>query len=91
MRAYGNTAAQCLRSAEKKERIERINLKFVVDFSDTYAVYGLITQKKLVKTGEDYTASGVQFELGVEADAAQEIRMRLNDLTRARIQWLDEV
>ncbi len=91
VRAYGNTVAQCLRSAEKKERIERINLKFVVDFSDTYAVYGLITQKKLVKTGEDYTASGVQFELGVEADAAQEIRMRLNDLTRARIQWLDEV
>lgn len=87
VRAYGNTVAECLRTAEKQERIERISLGFDVGFSDTYAVYGLITQKKLIKEAEEYTAQGIHFCLSVEATAVEEIKSRLNDLTRAGIQW----
>lgn len=87
VRAYGNTVAECLRTAEKQERIERVSLGFNVGFSDTYAVYGLITQKKLIKETEDYTADGIHFCLSVEAASVEEIKSRLNDLTRASIRW----
>lgn len=87
VRAYGNTVAECLRTADKKERIEQVLLKFSVGFNDTYAVYGLITQKKLIKEAENYTADGIQFTLRMDASCADEIRSRLNDATRARIHW----
>ena len=67
-----------------------MHLKFSVDFSDTYAVYGLINQKKLCKLSETYTSDGVIFELSVQASVESEIRSRLNDATRARITWIDE-
>ena len=90
VRAYGNTVAECLRTAEKEERIERVSLGFDVGFADTYAVYGLITQRKLIKEAEEYTANGIHFCLSVEATAVEEIKSRLNDLTRAAIQWDDK-
>lgn len=90
VRAYGNTVAECLRTAEKQERIERVLLRFNVGFNDTYPVYGLITQKKLVKEAELFKEDGVYFELRVESSVADEIRMRLNDATRARIQWIED-
>ncbi len=90
VRAYGNTVAECLRTAEKVEIIPRQLLRFRVDFADTYAVYGLMTQCSLVKQSEEYTADGVRFCLSIETNRIQEIMDRLNDLTRARIVWLTE-
>lgn len=90
VRAYGNSVAECLRTAEKQEIIPYVRLKFSVDFSDTYAVYGLINQKKLCKLSETYTSDGVIFELSVQVAVESEIRLRLNDATRARITWIDE-
>lgn len=90
VRAYGNTVAECLRSAEKKEIVLRAPLKFCVDFSDTYAVYGILEPPKCIKIDETYTADGVQFEVSVEADEVLNYRERLTSLTRARIRWLDE-
>lgn len=90
VRAYGNTVAECLRTAEKKLRVMRTELAFSVDFSDTHAVYGIITQRKLIKESENYTPNGVDFRLSLEADLEDEIRTRLTDATRARIKWADE-
>lgn len=87
VRAYGNTVAECLRTAEKKEIIAQVSIGFSVGFSDTYAIYGLITQRKLIKESEDYTADGVHFVLKMDASDADDIRARLVDVTRARIQW----
>lgn len=89
VRAYGNTVAECLRTAEKAEIIPKTSLQFSVDFADTYAIYGIIQQQKLVKEAECYTAQGVDFELTVEVSRAAEIRDRLVNLTNGRIQWKD--
>ena len=89
VRAYGNTVAECLRTAEKITRVPQISLAFSVDFSDTYAVYDIITQKKLVKEAETYTPDGVDFRISFQADLENEIRARLTDATRARIRWAD--
>lgn len=89
VRAYGNTVAECLRTSEKKLRVLRTTLAFSVDFSDTHAVYGIITQRKLLKENETYTPNGVDFRISLEADIEDEIRSKLVDVTRARIKWLD--
>ncbi|MCL2325597.1 MAG: YigZ family protein [Proteobacteria bacterium] len=89
VRAYGNTVAQCLREAERTEHVPMQTLRFLVDFSDGHAVYGMITQRKLVIKDEAYTPDGIAFEIVVRADACSEICDALRDMTRARIQWLE--
>ncbi len=89
VRAYGNTVAECLRTADKSEIIPCETLRFEVDFADTYGVYGLMTEHKLVKLSEDYTAAGVLFALSVQSDKVAQIRALLNNITRARVRFLD--
>ena len=89
VRAYGNTVAECLRTAVRKEMVALAELQFCVGFSDTYAVYGIITQYHLVKLSEEYTADGVAFRLSIEVDLVENIRRLLTDATRARVQWTE--
>jgi len=90
VRAYGNTVAQALREAEKEIIVPMTQIRFIVGFSDTYAVYGVITQRKLLKSLEDYRADGVLFELVVRQDEAQDVKLQLNNATCARTRWVDE-
>ena len=90
VRAYGNTVAECLRTAQKRERVVRVPLCFEVDFADTYAVYGLITQGILSRDSEEYTASGVRFAAHVDAGQKEAVTARIVDLTRARVRWVEE-
>ncbi len=87
VRAYGNTVAQCLREAHKETIVAMTSLSFSVGFSDTYAVYGIMTQKKLLKSAEEYRANGVFFSLVMRADEVQDVRTRLIDATGGKIQW----
>ena len=89
VRAYGNTVAECLRTAPKQEIVEQVHLRFRVGFSETYAVYGIITQQNLVKLSEEYTEDGIIFELSIGADLENSTRQALTDVTRARIFWMD--
>ena len=90
VRAYGNTVAECLRTAEKTEIIPHKDLKFSVDFAENYAVYGVITQQKLVKKSEEFTADGVVFVLSIASDLVEKVRAMLTDATRAKIVWMDD-
>ena len=91
VRAYGNTVAECLRTANKVEIVPYETIRFEVGFADTYGVYGLMTEHQLTKISEDYTADGVQFALSVEAAKVGEIRTLLNNITRARVRFLNLV
>lgn len=91
VRAYGNSVAECLRMARKEEKVERQGLTFEVGFSDTYVVYGFLSQniQKISKENEEFTANGVLFELSVEVTELERVRNRLVDMTRGRVRWLD--
>lgn len=91
VRAYGNTVAQTLRESEKEIIVEMVSLRLLVGFSDTYAVYGAITQRKLLKSAEEYRGDGVFFELVVRQDEADSVRTQLNNATCARIRWIDSI
>lgn len=90
VRAYGNTVAQALREANKEIIVPMGTLSFLASFADTYAVYGVINQKKLTKLSESYTADGVFFELSVRLDEKSRIIELFNNATGARVHWLGD-
>lgn len=90
VRAYGNTVAQALREANKEIIVSMDALSFLSPFADTYAVYGIIHQRKLMKISESYTPEGVCFEVSVRSDEKRQIIEQFNNATGARIRWFGE-
>lgn len=90
VRAYGNTVAQCLRTAPRQPLISRQTLAFRVPFGDIYAVYGLITQKNLIKTSENYTDVGLEFILSIQTDKIDALKNTLSDITCGRVAFLKD-
>ncbi|MBQ0707115.1 MULTISPECIES: YigZ family protein [unclassified Ochrobactrum] len=85
MRAYGGTAASCLRQAEKIEVIALIGFHFACDFSDHALLKARLTAvENLAITEENFTGTGVELA-GVMPIVAQDDLSRLvTDLTRGK-------
>lgn len=85
MRAYGGTAAQCLRLAEKEERIARAALRFRIGFSDLALVKARLSARPGVEiTGENFDGTGVDLALSVPLSERDDLSAQLRDLTSAR-------
>lgn len=82
MRAYGGTAATCLRQAEKTEVIPLISFAFSCDFSDhalLRARMGAIDNLAIAQ--ENFTATGVEI-IGAAPIAVQnELAQLVSDIT----------
>ena len=85
MRAYGGTAATCLRQAEKTEVIPLIGFQFACDFSDHALLKARLTAvQNLAITEENFTATGVELT-GVMPIAVQnDLSQLVTDLTRGK-------
>lgn len=85
MRAYGGTAASCLRLAEKTEVIPVIGFFLACDFSDHALLKARLTAVENVAiTQENFTATGVEIT-GLMPIAAQDDLSRLvTDITRGK-------
>lgn len=85
MRAYGGTAATCLRQAEKTEFIPLVGFHFACDFSDHALLKVRLTAvENLTITEENFTGTGVELA-GLMPIAAQNDLSRLvTDLTRGK-------
>ncbi len=85
IRAYGGTAAQCLRAAAKTEYVERVALTVSLGFSDLALVKARLgTLAGLVMDEETYHDTGARLLLRVPAERAQEIGRMIVDLTSGR-------
>lgn len=85
MRAYGGTAAACLRAAEKTEYVERIALSVSLGFSDLALVKARLgSVAGLVLDGEAYHETGARLSFRVPAEKAEEIGQLIVDLTSGR-------
>jgi len=84
VRAYGGSAAECLRRAAKLEVRPRITLEVGVPFDAIGAVYPVLEQQGATKVGERFDDAGAI--LTVELDAAERERFEaaLRDATRGR-------
>lgn len=89
VRAYGGTAAECLRLAEKVEVKPLCRTRVEIPFPDMNSVYNLLPDSGAVKTGESYSDSGVILELEMETENWEPFRLHLTDVTRGKMRVID--
>ncbi|WP_337184592.1 YigZ family protein [Shinella sp.] len=85
IRAYGGTAAMCLRAAEKTEYVERVALIVSLGFSDLALVKARLGAfAGLVMDEEAYHDTGARLSFRIPAEKAEEIGRLIVDLTSGR-------
>ncbi|MBA4796337.1 MAG: YigZ family protein [Rhizobiales bacterium] len=86
MRAYGGTAAQMLRAAEKQEIIPMVTGECALSFSDLALVKARLTAIPHLSLAETFTAEGVDLVVTLrQGDEDQAISL-VRDLTSGRSQ-----
>jgi uncharacterized YigZ family protein len=86
MRAYGGTAATCLRSGEKTLVIPTISTEIVCGFSDLALVKSrLLAVPNLKIETETFTADGATLSLLVPVSDASDVAKMVMDLSNGRV------
>ena len=89
VRAYGGTAAECLRLAKKVEVKPLCRARVEVPFPDMNSVYNLLPDSGAVKTGELFVDSGVILELEMETEKWDLFRQQLTDITSGKMRIIE--
>ncbi|MGY0798108.1 IMPACT family protein [Lysobacter sp. A286] len=91
VRAYGGCAAECLRTAPRRELIEYIHCQLAFDFADTGAVHAALVAYQVDKLDERFHAGGSVLQLRLPARQLGALTSHLRDATRdrARLQQRD--
>ncbi|MCU0692410.1 MAG: YigZ family protein, partial [Polyangiaceae bacterium] len=84
VRAYGGTAATCLRLADQQEVVPRVRREIEVPFEHTGELYLLVARMGLTRVGERYTATGLVAVVEVDLDKATVLEESLREATRGR-------
>ncbi|GBR02332.1 IMPACT family protein [Acetobacter oeni] len=84
-RAYGGTAAECLRLAAREEIIERTRVSFHCPFSDLALVGARLPGLGALVESEEFDGEGAAYVVAVPCEAVSEVQARLADLTSGRI------
>jgi uncharacterized YigZ family protein len=84
VRAYGGSAAECLRRAARRPLTEWIDLELCCGFEHLGAVHALLTQHGASKRDESFEAAGLRLWLRVPLQAQAALRRALQDATRGQ-------
>jgi uncharacterized YigZ family protein len=84
VRAYGGSAAECLRRAQRRRLIEQIDVELCCDFPHSGIVHTLLAQYSAVKLTEQFESRGVRLHLRLAADDLASLRDALRDSTRGQ-------
>ncbi|WP_077962524.1 IMPACT family protein [Ensifer adhaerens] len=84
VRAYGGTAALCLRAAEKIEMIETVRATIAVDFSDMALIKARLLARDVTIAGESFTDKGPILTVDLRKDEADAILAMVVDLSRGK-------
>lgn len=84
VRAYGGSAAEALRTAEKHEELPRVSLTLQVPFELTSVLYRLLESYTLFERAEEYTEQGLTFRLTLLADELNPLQQQVQDATRGQ-------
>lgn len=82
VRAYGGTAAECLRTAPKLEVRPRQALTVSVPFEHLSQLYHVLGSFDVLKGEEEYTAAGVRLTVQTFPEDASAFSTALRDATR---------
>lgn len=86
MRAYGGTAATCLRNGAKTLVIPTLSTEIECSFSDLALVKSrLIAVSHLTITAETFNDHGARLNLSIPVSGAQDVARMVMDLTSGRV------
>ncbi|KAA2285518.1 IMPACT family protein [Arenimonas fontis] len=91
-RAYGAAAAECLRTAPRRDLVDWAEAELACDFAHAGAVYGLLAQLQADKLGEGFDEDGLRLRLRLPVARLDELAAKLRDLSRgsARLHRTDK-
>lgn len=85
VRAYGGTAAECLRTAPREPLVALAQLQIHAPFEDLGALHAALAAHLAVKQEETFTADGASMRVELPADQCDALKTRLRDATRNRV------
>ena len=85
VRAYGGTAAECLRTAPRRELIRFARLQLHCPFEDLGLLHASLSAHQASKLAEDFDAAGATLALQLPVDQVASLTLRLRDGSRNRI------
>jgi uncharacterized YigZ family protein len=84
VRAYGGTAALCLRAAEKIELVETLRATIACAFTDLALIKARLTARGVMITSESFTDIGAVLTIGMRQDVADEMAALVADISRGK-------
>lgn len=90
VRAYGGTAAECLRTAPRLPWIPICRLALRCRFEDIGLVHALLPAHAADKIDEAFDAEGIRLRIQLPIDRQDALKTRLRDATRNRIGIFEE-
>jgi uncharacterized YigZ family protein len=84
VRAYGGTAAECLRTAPRRALIDYRELVVQAGFEDTGAVHAALAAHGAERLDEAFDADGLRMRVRLPADRVDALTAQLRDATRNR-------
>lgn len=88
VRAYGGCAAECLRTAPRRELIQYVHCQLAFDFADTGAVHAALVAYQVDKLDERFHAGGSVLQLRLPTRQLEALTGHLRDATRDRARLL---
>jgi uncharacterized YigZ family protein len=86
LRAYGGSAAECLRRAERLEWVEMVTVLISCDFSHAGAVHALLGQFGASSIDQRYHVEGLHIEVSLPRSQLRAFEHALRDATRGQAQ-----
>lgn len=83
-RAYGGSAAECLRRAERRVLVAQIEADLHCAFAHAATVHALLAAGGASKLGERYDAEGLSLHLRLPAAGVETLARALGDATRGQ-------
>lgn len=90
VRAYGGTAAECLRQAPRLPLTAMCTIWLRCGFEDLGAVHQALAQHQAAKEQEDFHAEGALLRASLPLDALPHLKSRLRDATRNRVHVFEQ-
>ncbi len=86
VRAYGGSAAECLRRADKIEIVHMVTVLISCDFSHAGAIHALLGQFGASALDQRYHAEGLHIEVTLPRERLRALEHALRDATRGQAQ-----
>lgn len=84
VRAYGGSAAECLRQAARRAIVALVAVRVHCDFAQSGVVHALLVAHAATRIDERFEADGLHLHLQLAATALPDFERALRDATRGR-------